>query len=35
VHVDHPPLEVYGALLAEAIYLCSVRTMYRLARRLR
>lgn len=29
-HVDQPPREVYGALLAEDTYLCSVRTMYRL-----
>lgn len=29
-HVDQPPREVYGALLARNTYLCSVRTMYRL-----
>ncbi len=29
-HVDQPPREVYGALLAEGRYLCSVRTMYRI-----
>jgi putative transposase len=29
-HVDQPPREVYGALLAQDTYLCSVRTMYRL-----
>lgn len=29
-HVDQPPREVYGTLLAEGTYLCSVRTMYRL-----
>ena len=29
-HVDQPPREVFGALLAEGTYLCSVRTMYRL-----
>lgn len=28
--VDQPPREVYGSLLAEDIYHCSVRTMYRL-----
>jgi putative transposase len=28
--VDQPPREVYGALLAEGQYLCSVRTMYRI-----
>ena len=28
--VDQPPAEVYGALLSEGIFLCSVRTMYRL-----
>lgn len=28
-HVDQPPREVYGALLAEGQYLCSARTMYR------
>ena len=28
--VDQPPREVYGALLSEGVYLCSVRTMYRL-----
>lgn len=28
--VDQPPREVYGALLANDTYLCSVRTMYRL-----
>lgn len=28
--VDQPPREVYGTLLANDIYLCSVRTMYRL-----
>jgi len=27
--VDQPPREVYGTLLAEGCYLCSVRTMYR------
>jgi putative transposase len=26
---DQPPLEVYAALLARGVYLCSVRTMYR------
>lgn len=29
-YVDQPPREVYGTLLAEDTYLCSVRTMYRL-----
>lgn len=28
--VDQPPREVYGSLLAQGIYHCSVRTMYRL-----
>jgi len=28
--VDQPPREVYGRLLSEGTYLCSVRTMYRL-----
>jgi len=28
--VDQPPREVYGSLLAEGTYHCSVRTMYRL-----
>lgn len=28
--VDQPPAEVYATLLDEGIYLCSVRTMYRL-----
>ncbi|MCP4675917.1 MAG: IS3 family transposase [Deltaproteobacteria bacterium] len=28
--VDQPPAEVYGALLDEGVYLCSVRTMYRI-----
>lgn len=28
-HVDQPPAEVYGALLSAGLYLCSVRTMYR------
>ena len=28
--VDQPPREVYGTLLADDTYLCSVRTMYRL-----
>lgn len=28
--VDQPPREIYGSLLAEDIYHCSVRTMYRL-----
>jgi putative transposase len=29
-YVDQPPAEVYGALLSEGIFHCSVRTMYRL-----
>jgi transposase InsO family protein len=28
--VDQPPLQVYAALLAQGVYLCSVATMYRL-----
>jgi putative transposase len=28
--IDQPPREVYGKLLTEGAYLCSVRTMYRL-----
>jgi putative transposase len=28
--VDQPPGEVYAALLDQGIYLCSVRTMYRI-----
>lgn len=28
--IDQPPREVYGTLLAEDVYHCSVRTMYRL-----
>ena len=28
--IDQPPREVYGKLLTEGTYLCSVRTMYRL-----
>ena len=28
--IDQPPREVYGTLLTEGTYLCSVRTMYRL-----
>jgi putative transposase len=28
--MDQPPREVYGALLSEGEYLCSVRTMYRI-----
>jgi putative transposase len=28
--VDQPPAEIYGALLSEGLYVCSVRTMYRL-----
>ena len=28
--VDQPPLQVYAALLARGVYLCSVATMYRL-----
>lgn len=30
---DQPPPEVYARLLSEGIYLCSTRTLYRLARR--
>ena len=28
--VDQPPHQVYAALLDEGVYLCSVRTMYRI-----
>lgn len=28
--IDQPPREVYGALLSRGIYLCSVRSMYRI-----
>ncbi|MEB2312965.1 MAG: hypothetical protein OZ921_20720 [Sorangiineae bacterium] len=28
--IDQPPREVYGTLLSEGTFLCSVRTMYRL-----
>jgi putative transposase len=28
--VDQPPAEVYGTLLSEGVYVCAVRTMYRL-----
>lgn len=30
--IDQPPREVYAALLSRGIYLCSIRTMYRLLR---
>lgn len=29
-YIDQPPREVYASLLSKGIYLCSVRTMYRL-----
>lgn len=30
--IDQPPREVYGTLLSEGTFLCSIRTMYRLLR---